>query len=88
MRFYIINGYVTRKKLNDRSHCAYLMGYADTKIVILYWKPDQYFLSTDPIMFGLMNIILVSPKKISTLQVIYSFNKILTVIFIVHISST
>ena len=44
-------------------------------------QPDQPFLSTDPIMFGLMNIILVSPYKKITVQVIYYFNNILKVIF-------
>ena len=34
------------------------------------------FLSTEPIMFGLMNIIIVSTYKAHTLQVIYYFNKI------------
>ena len=33
-----------RKKLDDRSHRAYFMGYADTTGVILYWKPDQPFI--------------------------------------------
>ena len=39
-------------------------------------------------MFGLMNIILASPYKTSTLQVTYSFGKILKVIFMIHTSST
>ena len=37
------------------------MGYAATAGVILCWKPDQPFLSTEPIMFGFMNMILLSP---------------------------
>ena len=37
------------------------MEYADTTGVILYCKPYQPFLSTDSTIFGLMNIILVSP---------------------------
>ena len=40
-RVYIINGRATRKKLDDRSHRGYFMGYAATTGVILYWKPDQ-----------------------------------------------
>ena len=38
-------------------------------------------LSTDPIIPGLINIILVSTYNTSTLQVIYYFNKILKVFF-------
>ena len=44
-------------------------------------------LSTDPIMFGLMNIIIVSPKKTRTLQVLYYLNKILKFLFIIQTSS-
>ena len=33
---------VTRKKLDDRSHCGYFMGYAATTGVIIYWKTDQF----------------------------------------------
>ena len=39
------------------------MGYDDTTGVILYFNPDQPFLSTDTIMIGLMKIILVYPYK-------------------------
>ena len=46
------------------------------------------FLFTEPIIFVLMNIIIVSPYNTSTLQVPYSFDKILKVIFIIHISTT
>ena len=46
------------------------------------------FLSTYTIMFGLMNIILVSPYNTSTLRVIYYFNKILKFMFIIQTSST
>ena len=45
-------------------------------------------LSTDTIMFGLMNIMLVSPYNTSTLQVLYHFNKILRLMFIIQTSST
>ena len=45
-------------------------------------------LSTDPIMFGLMNTIFVSPYNTITLQVIYHVNNILKVLFIIHTSST
>ena len=44
VRFYIINVLATRKKLDDRSHRGYFMGYAATTGVILYWKPDQPFI--------------------------------------------
>ena len=44
----------------------------------------NHLLFTGPIMFGLMNIILASPYKTSTLQVHYSFDKILKVIFIIQ----
>ena len=44
LRVYIINGRATRKKLDDRSHPGYFMGYAYTTGVILYWKPDQLFI--------------------------------------------
>ena len=43
LRVYIINGHVTRNKLDDGSHHAYFMEYAATKGVALYWKPDQPF---------------------------------------------
>ena len=41
VRVYIINGCVTRKKLDNISHQNYLNGYSDNKWVIIYWKPDQ-----------------------------------------------
>ena len=44
MRVYTINGSATIKKLDDRSHRGYFMGYAATTVVILYWKPDQPFI--------------------------------------------
>ena len=44
VRVYIINGRAKRKKLDDRSHRGYFMGYAATTGVILYWKPDQSFI--------------------------------------------
>ena len=40
---YIINERVTINKFDDVSHLGYLMGYADTTGVIIYWKPDQTF---------------------------------------------
>ena len=88
MRVYIINGRVTRKKLDDRSHRLYLLGHAATTRVIIYCKPDQPFLSTYPIMFDFINIIIVSPYNTSPLQVLYSFNNILKVLFIIQTSST
>ena len=44
MRLYIINGHAARKKLDDRSHWGYFMGYVDTAGVILYWKPYKPFI--------------------------------------------
>ena len=44
-------------------------------------------LSTEPIVFGWMNITLISPYKTSTLQVLYNNNNILKCIFIIHTSS-
>ena len=44
VRVYIINGSAIRKKLDDRSHRGYFMGYAATTGFILYWKPDQPFI--------------------------------------------
>ena len=41
VRVYTINGRATRKKIDERSHRGYFMGYAATTVVILYWKPDQ-----------------------------------------------
>ena len=69
VRVYIINRRDTRKKLDDRSHRGYFMGYAATTGVIIFWKPYQPSLFTDPIMFGLMNIFLASTQKTSKLQV-------------------
>ena len=43
LKIYTINGRVTGKKLDDRSHLDYFMGYEDTTGVIIYWKPDQTF---------------------------------------------
>ena len=42
-RVYIINGCVTRENIDYRPHHGYLMGYAATTGVILYWNPDQPF---------------------------------------------
>ena len=88
MVLYVINGSATRNKLDDRSHQGYFMGYASTTGVILYWNQINHLLFTEPIMFGLMNTILAYPYKTSTLQVSYSFGKILKVIFMIQNSST
>ena len=45
-------------------------------------------LSTEPILFGVMNIILVFPYKTRTIQVLYYFKNILKVLFIIKTSST
>ena len=44
MRVYIINGRDTRKKIDDRLHHGYFIGYAATTGFILYWKPDKPFI--------------------------------------------
>ena len=44
VRVYIINGNIKRKDVDYVSHCGYLMGYAATTGVILYWKPYQLFI--------------------------------------------
>ena len=43
VRVYIINGRVTRKKLDDISHHDYITIYTATTGVIIYWKSDQPF---------------------------------------------
>ena len=43
VRVYIINGRVKRKKLGDRSNRGYLMEYAATTGVIIFWNPYQKF---------------------------------------------
>ena len=45
-------------------------------------------LFTYPIMFGLMNIVLTSPKKTKKLQVPYYLGKIMDIIFMSQTSST
>ena len=41
VRFYIINGRVTGKNIDDTSHCGYFMAYTATIRVIIFWKIDQ-----------------------------------------------
>ena len=57
MGVYIINGRATRNKLDDILHQGYFMGHADTKGVILYWKPDQPFIihRSHHVLFGEYN---------------------------------
>ena len=43
MIIYIINGCVTIKNINDRSHHGYFMVYVATKGVVLYCNPYQPF---------------------------------------------
>ena len=61
VRVYIISGRVTIKNIDDGSHLGYLIGYVATIRVIIYWNPVQTFLSTGIILFGLINIFIVSP---------------------------
>ena len=44
VRVYIINGRVKIKHIDDIPHYGYFMGYASTKVAILYWNPDQPFI--------------------------------------------
>ena len=88
MRVYIIKGNATRNNLDDISHQGYLMGYAATTGVILYWKLDQPFVihRAHHIWFHEYNyIIYIKERKV---QVLYSFDKILKVMFIINTSST
>ena len=43
VKFYIINGRVTTKKIDYISYQGYLMGYEATTGVFIYWNLDQYF---------------------------------------------
>ena len=86
MRVYIINGHATRKKPDDRSHRGY---YMDMQLLQeLFYNGNQinHLLFTEPIIFGLMNIIIATPYKKSTLQIPYSLGKILKVIFMIQTS--
>ena len=58
---YIINRHATRKNIYDISYSGYFMRYAATTGVIIYWKPYKNVLSTEPIVFDLMNIIIIYP---------------------------
>ena len=83
VRLYIINGCIARKQLDDRSHCGYFMGYEAITGLSIYSNPDQTFLSTDTIMIDLMNIIIVSLQKTSTLPVLCLLKKNLKVFFLI-----
>ena len=48
----------------------------------------RLLLSTEPIMFGLTNIIIISSYKTNILHVLYYFKNILKVLFIIETSST
>ena len=48
LRVYIINVCVTKKKLDDISHCVYLTGYAATTGVIIYYNSYQPFYPQSP----------------------------------------
>ena len=77
VRLYIINERVTRNNLDDRLYRSYFILYASTTVFIIYWKPYQTFVINRDYHVGLMNMIVGSMYKTRTLQVIYSFNKIL-----------
>ena len=88
VRLYIINGRVTRKNFDDRSHRDYFMAYSATKGVILQWKPDQPLVIhiSHHVWFDEYNHRLSIEDK--QIQVLYSFENILKVIFIIKTSST
>ena len=48
----------------------------------------KLLLSTYPIMFGLMKILIISPQNTSTHQFLYSLDNIMKIIFIIQISSS
>ena len=70
------------------------------RIVLLYWDMQLIqellsnlihtiiFVSTEPTIIGLMSIVIVFTQKKSTIPVLYSYNKILKLFFIIWIYST
>ena len=68
MRVYIINGHVTRRNLDYKSHRNYCMGYEATTGVIIYWKPDQpfYIHRAHNIWFGEYNYHIYIEEKHTT----------------------
>ena len=79
---YIINGRVTSNKLDIRSNITFLMAYADTAGVILYYKLDQpFYIYTYHTMHDLMNRNPVYTSKKIILMGIYNFNNISKVFF-------
>ena len=60
------------------------------KLYQLFYTENQIklLLSTYPIMFGLMKILLISPQNTSTHQFLYSLDNIMKIIFIIQISSS
>ena len=42
VRVYTINGHIARKKLDDRSHHDYFMGYETTTEIIIYWNTEIF----------------------------------------------
>ena len=85
MVVYIINGIVTINKLDNGPRRAYFMEYVTTTGLILYGYTKQSFISTEIIIIGLINIILMSPQNTITLPIIYFFNNILKVLFMIRI---
>ena len=77
-----------KKNIDDRSHRGYFMGYAATTGVVLYWKPNQPFIihRAHYVWFDEYNSRL--SVTTNTLQVPYSFGKILRFVFIIQTSST
>ena len=87
MRVYIINWLVTRKILII-DHITLI--FRDIRILEeLFYNGihNSLFISIEPIIIDLMNLILLYPHNTSKLQVIYSFNKIIKVFFITRIFS-
>ena len=53
VRFYIINGSVTRNNIDDILHRGCFIWYEATTGVFIYWKPDQTFVIQRAHHFGI-----------------------------------
>ena len=85
VRFYTINGSVNRKELDNISHPNYFWYMRILQELLLILIQTRTFIPTNPIMIGLMNIIIFSPQKRSILLVLYYLNNILKLFFIIRI---
>ena len=88
VRGYIINGRDKKSNLMT-DHIEDIL--RDMQLLHEFFYTGNHIktiLFTEPIMFGLMNIIIASTQKTITLQVTDSFRKLLKVIFMIKASST